>query len=154
LWNGKDSDSVKAKVAWNDVCFPKKEGGLRLKNLEVWNKSFILRHMWNLFACAGSLWVAWTKTYLLKGRSFWSMNIPQDCFWCWRRLLKLRGLARSFIKFEVGDGSNIHMWQDHWHPLGVLFERYGFRIIYDANSRLNSKLSTVLCNGSWKPTRS
>jgi hypothetical protein len=59
------------------------------------------------------------------------VNIPQDCFWRWRRLLKLRGLARSCIKFEVGDDSNIHMWQDHWHPLGVLFERYGFRIIYD-----------------------
>jgi hypothetical protein len=25
------------KVAWSDVCFPKK-GGLGLKNLEVWNK--------------------------------------------------------------------------------------------------------------------
>jgi hypothetical protein len=27
LWNGKDSDSAKAKVVWNDVCFPKKGGG-------------------------------------------------------------------------------------------------------------------------------
>jgi hypothetical protein len=76
------------------------------------------------------------------------VNISQDYSWCWRRLLKLRSLARSFIKFEVGDGSNIHMWQDNWHPLGVLFERYGFRIIHDANSRLNFKLSTILCNGS------
>jgi hypothetical protein len=67
--------SAKAKVAWSDVCFPKK-GSLGLKILEVWNKSSILRHIWNLFACAGSLWVAWTKTYLLKGRSFWSVNIP------------------------------------------------------------------------------
>jgi hypothetical protein len=84
------------------------------------------------------------------------VNISQDCSWCWRRLLKLQSLARSFIKFEVGDGSNIHMWQDNWHPLGVLFERYGFRIIYDPNSRLKSKLSTVLCTGSWcwKPARS
>jgi hypothetical protein len=59
----------KKKVAWSDVCFPKK-GGLGLKNLEVWNKSSILRNIWHLFACAGSFWVAWTKTYLLKGRSF------------------------------------------------------------------------------------
>jgi hypothetical protein len=26
LWNGKDGDSAKAKIAWSDVCFPKKEG--------------------------------------------------------------------------------------------------------------------------------
>jgi hypothetical protein len=54
LWNGKDSDFAKAKVAWSDVCFPKKEGGLGLKNLEVWNRTSILRHIWNLFTCVGS----------------------------------------------------------------------------------------------------
>jgi len=117
LWNGKDSNSAKAKVAWNDVCFPKKEGGLGLKNLEVWNRISILRHIWNLFACASSIWIAWIKMYLLKGRSFWSVNIPQDCSWCWRSLLKLRNVVRNFISFEVGDGQNIHLWFDNWHPL-------------------------------------
>jgi hypothetical protein len=34
LWNGRVEDNVKAKVAWKDVCFPKKEGGLGLKDLE------------------------------------------------------------------------------------------------------------------------
>jgi hypothetical protein len=38
----------------------------------------------------------------------------------------------------------------------VLFERYDFRIIYNANSRMDSKLSSVLSNGiwCWKPARS
>jgi hypothetical protein len=35
LWNGKDVEAAKAKVAWNDICFPKKEGGLGLKRIEV-----------------------------------------------------------------------------------------------------------------------
>jgi hypothetical protein len=60
LWNGKDGNMAKAKVAWGgDVCFPKKEGGLGLKCLEVWNRSSMLRHIWNLFACSGSIWIAW-----------------------------------------------------------------------------------------------
>jgi hypothetical protein len=88
LWNGKDSDSVKAK-----------EGGLGLKNSEVWNRTPILRHIWNLFACASSIWVAWIKIYMLKGKSFWSVNIPQDCSWCRRSLLKLRSVAKNFIFF-------------------------------------------------------
>lgn len=33
--------------------------GSRLKRLEDWNKASMLRHVWNLFAKAGSLWVAW-----------------------------------------------------------------------------------------------
>jgi hypothetical protein len=31
LWNGEDGHSARAKVAWDDICFPKKEGGLGLK---------------------------------------------------------------------------------------------------------------------------
>jgi hypothetical protein len=84
------------------------------------------------------------------------VNIPQDCSWCWRRLLKLRNVVRNFISFEVGDGQNIHLWFDNCHPCGILIERYGSRVVYDASSGLNSKLSSVLSNGNWcwKPARS
>lgn len=39
---------------------------------------------------------------------------------------------------------------------GALIERYGFHVVYNASSRLNSKLSSVLSNGiwCWKPARS
>jgi hypothetical protein len=156
MWNGKDSTSAKAKVAWSEVCYPKKEGGLGLKNLEVWNIFSMSRHVWTLFVCAGSIWVAWIQAYMLKGRSFWSVSIPQSCSWCWRKILKLRGIAKNFIKFEVRDGKMIHLWQDTWHPLGVLYERFGSRVIYDAHSRLDSRLDTVLSNGiwCWNPARS
>ena len=35
LWNGNSVGFAKAKVLWKDVCYPKKEGGLGLKDLEV-----------------------------------------------------------------------------------------------------------------------
>jgi len=140
--------SAKAKVAWSEVCYPKKEGGLGLKDLEVWNISSMLRHVWTLFACAGSIWVAWIQAYMLKGRSFWSVSIPQSCSWCWRKVLKLRFIAKNFIKFEVGDGKMIHLWQDNWHPLGMLNERFGSRVIYDAQIRLDSRLDSILSNGT------
>jgi hypothetical protein len=52
-------------VAWEVICVPKKEGGLRLKMIEEWNKAAIMRHKRNVFANAGSLWVAWVKENLL-----------------------------------------------------------------------------------------
>jgi hypothetical protein len=156
LWNGKEVGSARAKVAWSAVCCPKKEGGLGLKNLEVWNQSSMLRHIWSIFARSGSLWVAWVQEYLLRGKSFWSIKIPQNCSWSWRKLLKLRNIAKAFIRFEVGDGTKIHMWLDSWHPAGYLLDTYGHRVIYDAQSSLNAHLSSVLVNGqwSWRPARS
>jgi hypothetical protein len=94
------------------VCYLKKEGGLSLKNLEVWNQTSMLRHVWSLFARFGSIWVAWVKESFLKMRSFWSVGIPQSYFWSWRKILKLRDVAKRFLKFEVGNGENIHMWLD------------------------------------------
>jgi hypothetical protein len=156
LWNGKDESSARAKIAWDEICLPKKEGGLGLKNLDVWNVSSMMRHIWSLFARSGSIWVAWVHAYLLKGKSFWSVSIPQNCSWCWRKLLKMRNLARGFLKFEVGDGRNIHLWFDHWHPLRVLFDKFGYRVIYDSQSHLDAKVDSVFRNGvwRWKPARS
>jgi len=143
-------------VSWAEICFPKKEGGLGLKELEIWNISSMMRHIWSLFAKSGSIWVAWVQEYLLKGKSFWSVSIPQNSSWNWRKLLKMRGLARDFIKFEVGTGSQIHMWIDNWHPFGGLVDRFGYRVVYDSHSRLEAKLDSVLKNGvwCWKPARS
>jgi hypothetical protein len=60
------------------------------------------------------------------------------------------------LKFEVGSGENIHMWLDSWHPAGILLETYGQRVVYDAHSSMEAKLSSVIVNGDWywKPARS
>jgi hypothetical protein len=156
LWNGKDCDSTKAKVAWGDICFPKSEGGLGLKCVETWNISSMMRHIWSLFAKSGSIWVAWTHMYLLKGRSFWNVKLPQDCSWNWKKLLRIRNRARGFLKFEVGDGHGIHLWHDDWHPCGPLLDGFDFRVIYDSQSSIDVKVASVLKNGEWhwKPARS
>jgi hypothetical protein len=116
---------------------PKQEGDLGIKKLEEWNKAAMMRHIW-LFAKARSLWVTWVKENLLKGKSFWQVSIPQICTWSWRKLLKLRDEAKHFIYFDVGNGKNIYLWFDAWHPDGVLYEKYGHRVIYDSHSKLEA----------------
>jgi hypothetical protein len=31
-----------------------------------------------------SIWVAWIKEVLLKGRTFWSVSISQNSTWCYK----------------------------------------------------------------------
>jgi hypothetical protein len=66
LWCGKD-EKAKAKVSWEKICVPRKEGGLRLKRIGAWNKAAMLRQIWNLFAESSSLWVAWVQENWLRG---------------------------------------------------------------------------------------
>ena len=76
--------------------------------------------------------------------------------WGWRNLLKIRNEARAFLKFKVGDGHRIFLWQDNWHPAGILCQTFGHRIIYDAESSFDAKVDNDLRNGEWywPPARS
>jgi hypothetical protein len=65
------------------------------------------------------------------------------------KLLKLRDIAKSFIKFKVGDGCQIFMWFDPWHPAGYLLDNFGFRAAYDSGISVGSKLSTIIRDGAW-----
>lgn len=100
--------------------------------------------------------VAWINEYVLKGMSFWHVKIPQACSWSWRKLLKLRDMVRTFIRFQIGSGEHIFLWLDLWHPDGILVDKYGHRAIYDAGSQTNAKLSSVICyqNWRWPPAKS
>jgi hypothetical protein len=93
---------------------------------------------------------------MLKRKSFWSVRIPQNCLWNWKKILKLRDIAKRFLRFEVGNGEHIHLWLDWWHLAGILLEQFGYRAIYDAQSSLEAKLAYVIQNGiwAWRPARS
>jgi hypothetical protein len=148
LWSGRDT-KAHAKVAWSQLCVPKQEGGLGIKRIEVWNKASMLNHIWNLFTKAGSLWVAWINTNRLKGRCLWEISIPNSCSWSWKKLLKLRDIAKRFISFKVGNGSRVFLWFDHWPPAWYLLETFGHRIVHDSGFPLRSKLEVAIKNGEW-----
>jgi hypothetical protein len=38
---------------------------------------------------------------------------------------------------------------DWWHPKGVLHEKFGHRIVYDASSKVDANLSSVLRDKTW-----
>jgi hypothetical protein len=147
LWCVQDV-KARAKVAWERVCAPKREVGLGIKKLETWNQASMMVHIRNLFAKAGSLWVAWVEIVWLRGKSFWQIPIPHMCSWSWRKILKLRPIARAFLSFKIGAGSRIFLWYDSWHPNGCL-ENYGFRTSYDAGHNIGPMLSSIIKNGEW-----
>lgn len=104
LWSGSPTVTHKAKVSWEDVCYPKQEGGLELRRFRDTSRVFALRLIWLLFTQTGSFWVAWTKEYLLKHGSYWDAKEGSLGSWAWRKLLKMRPLAYEFMRHEVHNG--------------------------------------------------
>lgn len=73
---------------------------------------------------AGS-WVAWVKRYLLKQVSFWDVRDTSVGSWVWRKLLKLRPLAKTFLRMDIHNGRNVKFWFDLWDPIGRMIDWRG-----------------------------
>jgi hypothetical protein len=76
------------------------------------------------------------------------IKIPQIASWSQRKILKLRGIAKFLMIFMIGNGSRIFLWLNSWHPDGVLFDIYGYRIIYDSRRKCRSG-----GDWNWAPAR-
>ncbi|KAG7542496.1 Reverse transcriptase domain [Arabidopsis thaliana x Arabidopsis arenosa] len=127
LWSGPDLNAHKAKVAWEAVCRPKKEGGLGLRSIHEANDVCCLKLIWRLISHADSLWVTWIKTNLLKQDTFWSVKQTYQGSWMWKKLLKFREVARDFCKVDVKNGERTSFRYDNWSSMGPLFDAAGER---------------------------
>ena len=60
FWSGCETKTHGAKVSWDRICSPRKDGGLGFKSISVWNKAAIAKHA--RFLLSGgeqSMWCSW-----------------------------------------------------------------------------------------------
>ncbi|GJW48014.1 homeodomain-like protein [Tanacetum coccineum] len=110
LWfNGKYKKG-KAKVSWEDICLPKREGGLGIWCLKVFNIALMTTHIWNIVSNKESLWVRWIHMYKLKGHTLWDIRPKASMSWGWRKLLQLCDIVKPFFVETCGNGFHLHMY--------------------------------------------
>ncbi|KAH0752152.1 hypothetical protein KY285_005300 [Solanum tuberosum] len=89
LWNGETQVKGKALVVWDILCWPKVAGGLNVIDIYMWNKTAILKHLWDLNKKKDKLWIVWVHTFYLKGRKPWEVIVNQAS-WIVRKILQAR----------------------------------------------------------------
>ncbi|GKV04601.1 hypothetical protein SLEP1_g16744 [Rubroshorea leprosula] len=87
-----------------------------------------LTFIWLLFTKARSILVAWMKAYLLKEKSFWSVKIPADTTWSWRKILKLRTCTRPLVKHILGKGDTVFSGMILGSPKDLLLKYMGRKL--------------------------
>ncbi|GJR19680.1 putative ribonuclease H-like domain-containing protein [Tanacetum coccineum] len=111
IWSNSESARGKAKVAWKQVCKPKDYGGLRVKDLEKWNKALLAKHLWNIASKKDSLWVKWIHAVRLKDASIWNVQWNEKDGWNWKCLLEIRDKIAHNFQFKIGpNGSSLTQW--------------------------------------------
>lgn len=113
----------KSEVTSDDVCVLRDEGGLGLSNCKKWNKTTILKHVWNIYkGNKHSLWNDGIKDTKLKGRNFQEIKPKKDSVWHWRKLLNIKNMLKDSVRKLISNGENTLIWLDKWHPKSHLID--------------------------------
>lgn len=100
LWTGKTGNNLKRPVAWSTFSMPKKNGGLNIIDLDIWNTVTLLKLLWNLSDKADSLWERWIHTYYVKNQNIMDIEVTTNASWIVKEILN----QRAVLEVEVGGG--------------------------------------------------
>ncbi|KAA0059752.1 F17F8.5 [Cucumis melo var. makuwa] len=150
LWRGKEEGRGGIKVAWVDVCLPFEESGLGIRDGPSWNIASTLKILLLMLTNSGSLWVAWVKAYILKGRSLWDVDSRVGRSWRLRAILRKREKLKHLVWMKVGNSNSCRVWLDSWLLGDAILEQVGERVMYDAASWREARLSDFIDpDGEW-----
>jgi len=81
LWGAASEYKKAPYVAWTEVCLPKANGGVGLKNLDAWNKAWIAKLVWEVAKKKDSLWIKWVHEKYLMNKDWWDYTTVNDVCW-------------------------------------------------------------------------
>lgn len=90
LWHIEADCNSPGNVNWDQVCRPKKEGGLGVRNLQLWNLAAVGKIAWHISTMQDSLWVRWVHGVYTKGGRWELFNAPATASWVVKKLCKVK----------------------------------------------------------------
>ncbi|GJU91502.1 hypothetical protein Tco_1303925 [Tanacetum coccineum] len=136
-------------MSWEDICLPKREGGLGIRCLKVFNIALMSTHIWNIVSNKESLWVRWIHMYKLKGCILWDIRPKTSMSWGWRKLLQLRDVVKPFLWKQVGNGLQTSLWYDTWYDQSPLANFLTPRDITRNRFHLRMCVADIITNRAW-----
>lgn len=127
-----------------------KTKGLSFKSLEIWNKTLLVKHLWNVASKKESLWVKWINVVKLKNRSVWDIDVDTKDSWSWKCILNLRELVGNHMRYKIGEGKSINVWHDKWNSGTALSSIISKKEIFYVGFQDSSCISAIIYEHGWK----
>ncbi|XP_024178198.1 uncharacterized protein LOC112184155 [Rosa chinensis] len=125
FWWGEFGEERKIHwVAWEKLCASKKEGGLGFRDMHLFNIALLAKQGWRLICRPDSLLAQVLKARYFPQTDFMQAELHKGASFTWRSILKGRDLLRKGLRFQVGNGENISVWNDPWVPLPYRFRPF------------------------------
>ncbi|XP_062028495.1 uncharacterized protein LOC133744394 [Rosa rugosa] len=115
FWGDTDEKKHIHWRSWENLCLTKHEGGMGFKNLYAYNLAMLAKQGWRMITNSQSLIAQIFKARYFPNCSFWDAELEAPSF-SWRSILEGRPVLKAGTKWRIGDGSQVHIWNDAWIP--------------------------------------
>ncbi|KAK6150082.1 hypothetical protein DH2020_017607 [Rehmannia glutinosa] len=122
-WGTKENGSKNIHwKAWKNLVGPKEEGGLGFHDLCSFNKALIAKQLWRIISQPNLLMSKLLKAKYFPKCSLFDANVCSTASWLWRSWLKVRTVLTLGMRFSIGDGKAVKIWESPWIPDSVSFK--------------------------------
>ncbi|XP_009137046.1 uncharacterized protein LOC103861089 [Brassica rapa] len=84
---------------------------------------------------------------------FWDVSDTGSGSWIWRKLLKLRQQAATFLRSSIGNGKNTLFWFDNWVDMGKLIDVAGDSETQALGISRYATVASAATSGRWNIRR-
>ncbi|XP_056691517.1 uncharacterized mitochondrial protein AtMg00310-like [Spinacia oleracea] len=102
--------------SWDHLCKPKAMGGMGFRDMKVFNQALLAKQLWRLYSNPNPLLLSVLKARHFKHDSILEAYRGYDPSYSWRSLRGAKSLLLDGLKWRVGNGSMVRVWQDSWLP--------------------------------------
>ncbi|MCH80366.1 LINE-1 reverse transcriptase like, partial [Trifolium medium] len=155
LWGGGLEGKKLCLIKWEQVCLPKDQGGLGVKDLELFNLALLCKWKWRCLIEKDALWYDLLcfrygplSTKLLSWEAV--ATSTKDSLW-WRDVVGVGGKVDDVwfplnVSSILGNGDSICFWKEKW--VGTVPLRDLFPKLFDKEPHKDRVVSDLMHNGS------
>ena len=148
FWGQQKEEKKLAWVAWEKMFLPKKEGGLGIRNFDVFNRALLAKQAWRVITMPDSLMAKVLKGKYFPNSSFLEAKQNPNASFTWNSIFGAKSLVMKGVCRVIGNGRTTRIWHDPWLPRMTK----ATMLQQDDNTNPNAPfyVSDIIEEGRWK----
>ena len=105
------------KIQWlnkKELVLLNQEGGMGFKDLQLFDRALLAKQLWRLLQNPSSLLCHFLKSKYFPHTNVLEATVRGNASYFWRSVFDTMSFLKSGLRWRVGIGSHINIWQDPW----------------------------------------